>query len=153
MALHVDRDRIHRDMRRGEFDVHGECGRVAAEPLRTDAEHVHRRRQFGFQLRAVGIVALRTKRARRCDLGQMHAQVRRSTDAHADNRRRARPAPCVEYAVDDKGPDRVDAFGRNGHLEPRVVLGATAFGDHFDPQAFEIRSVVDVDHRHTDSAR
>src|SRR5690349_11688818 len=41
MALHVDRDRIHRDMRRRGFHVHGERRRIAAEALRADAEGVH----------------------------------------------------------------------------------------------------------------
>src|SRR5688500_6381223 len=34
MALHVHCHRIHRDVRRRGLDVHGERGRVAAEPLR-----------------------------------------------------------------------------------------------------------------------
>src|SRR5258705_3650008 len=38
VALHVDRDRIHRDMRRRGFDVNRERSRVTAEPLRADAE-------------------------------------------------------------------------------------------------------------------
>src|SRR3989442_12877921 len=40
VALHVDRHRVHRDVRRGGLDVHRERGGVAAQPLRPDAEHV-----------------------------------------------------------------------------------------------------------------
>ena len=42
MALHVDRDRIHGDVRGGGLDVHRESGGIAAEALRPDAEEVDR---------------------------------------------------------------------------------------------------------------
>src|SRR3974390_1533755 len=42
VALHVHGDRIHRDVRGRDLDVHRERGRVAAEALRPHAEPVHR---------------------------------------------------------------------------------------------------------------
>src|SRR5258706_3687360 len=45
MALHVHRHRVHGDVRGGDLDVHREGGGVAAEPLRTHAEHVDRLRE------------------------------------------------------------------------------------------------------------
>src|SRR3970282_770819 len=42
MALHVHRHRVHGDVRRRGFDVHGEGGGIPAQTLRADAEHVHR---------------------------------------------------------------------------------------------------------------
>ena len=93
------------------------------------------------------------KRPRRSDLGQVHAQVRRAADADADDRRRTGLAAGVEHAIHNEGPDRIDPLSGDSHLEPRVVLGAAALGDHFDPTTFEIRCVVDMDHRHADAAR
>src|SRR6266850_6897030 len=52
VALHVHRDRVHRDVRRRGLDVHGEGGRIAAQALRADAEHVDGLGELGFQLRA-----------------------------------------------------------------------------------------------------
>ena len=52
MALHVHRHRVHRDVRRGELDVHCERGGVPAQPLRPDAEQIDRGGQFAFELRA-----------------------------------------------------------------------------------------------------
>src|SRR5258706_8281670 len=68
MALHVHRDRIHRDVRRRGFDMHGERGRVAAEPLRADAERVDRIGQLGLELRALRVVAARAEGPGRRDL-------------------------------------------------------------------------------------
>src|SRR5215510_974475 len=51
MALHVDRDRVHRDVRRRRLDVHREGGRIAAEPLRADAKRVHGAAELGLELR------------------------------------------------------------------------------------------------------
>ena len=117
MALHVHRDRIHRDVRRRELDVHRERRRVAAQPLRPDAEQVDRRGELAPRARAPsGSAQCEPSGARRRDLGEVDAQVRRAADADADDRRRAGLAAGVEHAVDDEGLDRVDAFGRDRHL-------------------------------------
>src|SRR5436309_1863251 len=44
VALHVDRHRVHGDVRCGGLDVHGERSGVAAQALRPDAQHVDRLR-------------------------------------------------------------------------------------------------------------
>src|SRR5882762_8965903 len=46
VTLHVHRHRVHRDVGGRGFDVHRERGGIAAESLRTDAEHVHRRAEL-----------------------------------------------------------------------------------------------------------
>ena len=114
------------------LDVHGERGRIAAQALRADAEHVHRRATAASRASRPRIGAARAERPRRRDLGEMHAQVGGAADADADDRRRAGLAAGVEHAVDDEGLDRVDAVGGDRHLEPRVVLRAAALGDHLD---------------------
>src|SRR5262245_25939028 len=53
VALHVHRHGIHRDMRRRGLDMHRERGRVAAQSLRPDAQHVDRLRQLALELRAL----------------------------------------------------------------------------------------------------
>src|SRR4051794_36742750 len=60
MALDVHRHRVLRDVGRGDFDVNRETGGAAAEPLRPDAEFVHRARQFLFDFGAVFVGAHRT---------------------------------------------------------------------------------------------
>src|SRR6266850_5596266 len=78
VALHVHRDRVHRDVRRCGLYVHGEGGRIAAQALRADAEHVDRLAELRFELRAFRIGAARAERPRRGDLGEVHAKVRRA---------------------------------------------------------------------------
>src|SRR5678816_331102 len=75
VALHVHRDRVHGDVRRRGLDVHREGGRIAAQPLRADAEHVDRLREFALELRAFRIAALRSEGPGRRLLGEMQAQV------------------------------------------------------------------------------
>ena len=65
MTLHVHRHRIQRDVRGRRFDMHRERGRIAAEALRADAEFIHHRAEFFFQLRAFRVSALRAQCARR----------------------------------------------------------------------------------------
>src|SRR5258708_15845161 len=89
MALHVHRDRVHGDVRGGGLDVHGKGGRVAAEALRADADHVDRLAQLGFDLRAFRIGAPRAERTRRCQLGEMHAKIGSAAHADADDGRPA----------------------------------------------------------------
>src|SRR5437868_11084818 len=54
MALHVHGHRIHGDVRRRRLDVHRERGRVAAEALRADAEHVDRVAELALELGPFG---------------------------------------------------------------------------------------------------
>src|SRR5688500_2470304 len=115
MALHVHGDRVHGDVRRRGLDVHGEGGRVAAQALRTDAEHVDRRGQVALELRAFRVLAMRAERPGGGDLGEVHAEVRGAADAHADDGRRAGLAARLELAVDDEGLDGVDALGGDRH--------------------------------------
>src|SRR5688500_1771916 len=89
VALHVDGDRIHGDVSGGSLDVHREGGRVAAQALRTDAEHVDRLRQLALEPRALGVFAARADGSGRGDLGKAHAQVGGPADADADDGRRA----------------------------------------------------------------
>src|SRR5258706_8952213 len=89
VALHVDRHRVHGDVRRRGLDVHREGGRIAAEALRADAEHVDRLRELALELRALRVGALRAERPRRRLLGEMQAEIGRATDADADDGRRA----------------------------------------------------------------
>src|SRR4051812_6383397 len=77
MALHVDRDGIHGDVRRRGLDVHREGGRIAAQTLRADAEHVDRFAELALELRALRISAVRAERPRRCLLGKVQAEIRR----------------------------------------------------------------------------
>src|SRR6267378_6972460 len=63
VALHIHRHRVHRDVGGGRFDVHRERGGIAAEPLRTDAEHVHRLAELFFQPGSLGVVAARAERS------------------------------------------------------------------------------------------
>src|SRR4051812_4529663 len=104
VALHVDRDRIHRDMRRGELDVHGERRRIAAQPLRADTELVDRLRQLVLELRAFWIGAMRAERTRRRALRQCDAEIRRATDADADDGRWTGLRARRDHAVDDECP-------------------------------------------------
>src|SRR6266850_272543 len=147
VALHVDRDRVHGDVRRGGFDVHGKGGGVAAEALRPDAEHVDRLRELLLELRAFGVGAARAERPRRGHFGEMDAKVRGAADAHADDGRRAGLAAGLEHAVDDKGFHRVDALGRHRHAQPGIVLRARALRNHLDGERVVLRE-VDVDHRY-----
>src|SRR5207248_7479629 len=118
VALHVDRDRIHRDVRGGGFDVHRKGGRIAAEALRTDAEHVDRLPELGFELRTFRVGAARAERPRRGDLGEMHAKIRGAADADADDGRRAGLAAGIEHAIDDEGLDGIDTFRGYRHAQP-----------------------------------
>ena len=58
VALHVDRHRVHRDVRRGEFNVHRERSRVTAQPLRPDAKLIDRSRELRFELGAFRVGAM-----------------------------------------------------------------------------------------------
>jgi len=136
---------------RRRFDVHRERGRIAAKSLGTDAEHVHRLAELGFELRALGIGAVRAERPRRRDLGQVHAKVRRTADPYADDGRRTGLAAGVEHAVDDERLDRIDAFGGYCHAQPGIVLRARALGDHFDRERLVVGE-IDVDHRYAATA-
>src|SRR5712691_4620250 len=62
VTLHVHRHRVHRDVGGRRFDVHRERGGIAAESLRTDAEHVHRLAELFFQPGPLGVVAARAER-------------------------------------------------------------------------------------------
>ena len=96
---------------------------------------------------------MRAERARRGDLRQVHAQIRRAADADADDRRRAGLAAGVEHAVDDEGLDRVDAVGGNRHLEPGIVLRAAALRESSRSRvSVDGVGEIDVDHRHADAA-
>src|SRR6185369_17945881 len=75
MTLHVDRNRIHRDVGRGDLDVHAERRRIPAQSLRPDAEQVHRFRELRFESRAVGIGTMRAKGPGRGDFRQVHAEI------------------------------------------------------------------------------
>src|SRR3954469_11323488 len=59
VALHVHGDRIHGDVRRRRLHVHGKGGRVAAEALRADAEHVDRLAELALEPRALRVLAMR----------------------------------------------------------------------------------------------
>src|SRR5204862_4475024 len=85
VALHVDRDRVHGDVRGGGLDVDGKGGGIAAQSLRTDAEEVDRLGEVALELRAFRIVAVRTEGAGRGQLGEMHAKVGGAADTDADN--------------------------------------------------------------------
>src|SRR5690349_14403967 len=63
VALHVHGDRIHRDVRRRGLDVHRERGRVPAQALRADAEHIDRLGELALELRALRVGAVRAERA------------------------------------------------------------------------------------------
>src|SRR5688572_30864780 len=85
-------------MRRRELDVHRERGRVPAQPLRADAELVHRAREALLELRALGIVAAGAQRARRGDLGEMHAKVGRAAQDRKSTRLNSSHSQ-ISYAV------------------------------------------------------
>ena len=57
-----------------------------------------------------------------------HARKQAELAGRLDDRRQR------EHAVDDEGPDRVHALGRDGHAQERAVLAAAALGDHLDLQ-------------------
>src|SRR3954471_1347734 len=126
VALHVHRYRVHGDVRRGGLDMHGEGRRIAAEALGSDAEQVHRFAESLLELRALRILAARAERPGGGDLGEVHAEIRRAADADADDGRRAGLAARLEHAIDHERLHRIDALGRNGHAQPRVVFGAGA---------------------------
>src|SRR3977135_1567084 len=107
VTLHVHRHRVHRDVGGRRFDVHRARGGIAAEPLRTDAEHVHRLAELFFQPGSLGVVAARAKRSGGCDLREMHAQVRGAADADADDGRRAGLAASLQHAIDHERLDGV----------------------------------------------
>src|SRR5438034_7554561 len=65
VALHVDRHRVHGDVRCRGLDMHGKGGGVAAQALRPDAEHVDGLSQFLLELRAFRVGAVRAERPRR----------------------------------------------------------------------------------------
>src|SRR5512134_1781509 len=153
VALHVDCHRVHRDVRRRELDVHGERGRVAAEPLRSDTELIHRARELCFELRALRVLALRAERTDRRELGERDAEIRAAADADADDGRRAGLAARIEHAIHDEGLDRVHSLGRHRHLEPGIVLRAAALGDHLYGQLFRTIGVAEMNRRNADSAR
>src|SRR5688572_206336 len=152
VALHVHCHRVHGDMRGGGLDMHREGGRVAAQALRADAEQVHRRAERRLELGALRVLAARAERAGGGDLREVQAQIGSPAHADADDGRRTRLAARLEHAIDDEGLDRVDAFGRDRHAQPGVVLRARAFGDHLDDQRFFLRK-IDVDHRHAAPGR
>src|SRR5258708_1640463 len=151
MALHVHGDRVHGDVRGGGLDVHGKGGRVAAEALRADAEHVDRLAELGFELRAFGIGAARAEGTRRGKLGEMRARIGGAAHADAEDGRRAGLAAGIEHAIDDEGLDGVDALGRHRHAQPRIVLRSRALRDHLDGERLVVGE-VDVDDRHAAAA-
>ena len=57
MALHVHGDRIHRNVRRGQFNLYCKSGRVTAETLRSNAEQINRLRQRDFERGTMWICA------------------------------------------------------------------------------------------------
>src|SRR5438105_1715152 len=122
MALHVDGDRVHGDVRRRRLDMHGEGGRIAAEALRSDAKHVYRVAEVPLELGALRVLAGRAERPRRRHLGEMHAQIRRAADAHADDGWRAGLAAGLEHSIDHEGLHGVDALGGHRHAQPGVGL-------------------------------
>src|SRR5258707_15022742 len=65
MALHVHRYGVHRNVRRRSLDVHREGGRIAAQALRPDAEHVHRLPELPLVLRALRVGAVGAEGPRR----------------------------------------------------------------------------------------
>ena len=140
-------------MRRRRLDVHRERGRIPAQSLRPDTQLVHRARELRLEPGAFRVRASAAQRPRRGDLGEMDAQIGGAADADADDRRRAGLAACVQHTVNDKCLDRVHTFGRNGHLEPGVVLRAAAFRNHLDGQRVGIRDEIDIDHGHQAAAR
>src|SRR5712692_816512 len=105
VTLHVHRHRVHRDVGGRRFDVHRERGGIAAEPLRTDAEHVHRLAELFFQPGALGVVAAGAERTRGRYLREVHAQVRGAADADADDGRRAGLAAGLQHAIDHERLD------------------------------------------------
>jgi len=131
---------------------HRQTMSISAQPLRADANWFTALLQLDFQLRALGVVARAAERARRHDLGQVHAQVRRAADADADDGRRAGLAAGVEHAVHDEGLDGVDTVCRDRHLEKELFS---------EPLPLGIISIASVspparsryDHRHRAPAR
>src|SRR5882672_6810726 len=152
MALHVHRYGVHRDVRRRCLDVHREGGRIAAQALRPDAEHIHRLRELALELRALRVGALRAEGPRRSLLGEVQAEIGGAADADADDGRRAGLAARLEHAVDDEGLDRIDALSRHRHAQPGIVFRPGALGDHLDHQRLVVRK-IDVDHRHASTRR
>ncbi len=153
MALHVDRDRIHRDVRRGELDVHRERGGVAAESLRSDAEHVDRVGKL--------VSSFAPSASAQCvPSGRVAAILARCTHRSAVP---PTPTPTIvggqvlPPASSTQSTTKVliasTPSAGTRHLQPGVVLRAAALGDHLDPQPVDRVAVIDVDHRHADAAR
>src|SRR5687768_7068410 len=102
MALHVHGHGVHRDVGGGDLHVHGESGRIAAQPLGADAEAVHRLDEGLLEGRPLRIGARAAERPRGGLLGERHAEIRGAADPHADDGGGAGLAAGVEHAVDDE---------------------------------------------------
>ena len=112
MTLHVHGNRIHRDVRRGQFNLYGKGSRVTAETLRPNAKQINGLRQRHFKRGTVWVSARGTQRSRRGALCQMHTQIRRSTNPNPDNRGWAGLATSGDHAINDKTLDRINEIGR-----------------------------------------
>src|SRR3954447_4103566 len=130
MALDIHGHRILRDVGGGDLDMDRKAGGAAAEALGTDAELVYRARQLLFDSGALLVGADGSKWPRRGNLRQMHAEVRGAANADADDGRRTNPAARLDHPVDYKTLHRIDAVGRQQHLQERAVLRTRSLRDH-----------------------
>src|SRR5438105_4872475 len=139
MALHVDGDRVHGDVRRRRLDMHGEGGRIAAEALRSDAEHVYRVAEVPLELGALRVLAGRATRPPRRHLGEMLA--RRARAAAAD-----RFLQLQTIHLDAAADPYV--VHRDARVLAQEVVGALGDGDIADHRAeHALRSGVGLPRR------
>ena len=154
MALHVHRDRIHRDVRRRELDVDGERRRVAAQPLRPD------RRAGSPPPRAPPRAPRPRDRRSACPSGRVAATLARCTHRSA-----VPPTPTPTIVGGQVLPPASSTQSTTKVLIASTPSAGIAIFSHelfSEPLPFGIISMrepvegvgeVDVDHRHADAAR
>src|ERR1700754_4747130 len=152
MALNIHGNGVLRDVGRGDLDMNRKAGRAAAKALRADAEFVYGARQLLFDLRALVVGTNRAEWPGRGNLGEVHAEIGGAANADADNGRQADASSGLDHPVDHKTLHRVDAVGRQQHLQVRAVLRSRALRNHLDRYRLRLLVEIDVDDRHPDAA-
>src|SRR5438093_1139029 len=129
------------------LDVALQHGHVAAEAHRPDARLVQQLEELLLELRDVRIRVARPDGTRDRLLGEIHRVVRGTSDADADDPRRARLAPRADDRLEHELLDPFHAVGRHTHLEEAHVLAARSLRHTLDVEPAPVGDEVPVHDR------
>lgn len=146
MALQVDRHRETRDVARSGLDEYIQRGGHSSESHRTDMETVHPLQYLRFHIRIAGIDVSRSQGAEEGALGELRGILEISSNAYADDHRRAGFPSALPDGIHNKFHNSIPSLPWGEHDEAAHILAPAPFGTEHNPQAVPGRNPT-MNHR------